>query len=323
MSPTITLNKGIEPTTRAFLEKINSQTGPKLTELPLDKAREVFASLQDVPVKKEKAQIEDIVFKTDTRGDISIRIVRPENSKTKLPVIFYCHGAGWVFGDKNVYDRLTRDLVAGSRAALVFVDFSRSPEAKFPVAIEEFFAAAKYLSDNASKYNLDKDQMIVAGDSVGGNMATVLAMLAKERGGVEFKAQVLFYPVTNAEFDNHSYKEFAEGHFLTREAMQWFWDQYITDSKLRMDPKASPLQATLDQLKDLPEALIINGEFDVLRDEGEAYAHKLIEAGVKVTAMTFRGTIHDFVMLNALAKTPAAEGAIKTACQFIKERIVD
>jgi len=323
MSPTITLNKGIEPTTRAFLEKINSQTGPKLTELPLDKAREVFASLQDVPVKKENAQIEDIVFKTDTRGDISIRIVRPENSKTKLPVIFYCHGAGWVFGDTNVYDRLTRDLVAGSRAALVFVDFSRSPEAKFPVAIEEFFAAAKYLSDNASKYNLDKDQMIVAGDSVGGNMATVLAMLAKERGGVEFKAQVLFYPVTNAEFDNHSYKEFAEGHFLTREAMQWFWDQYITDSKLRMDPKASPLQATLDQLKDLPEALIINGEFDVLRDEGEAYAHKLIEAGVKVTAMTFRGTIHDFVMLNALAKTPAAEGAIKTACQFIKERIVD
>lgn len=323
MSPTITLNKGIEPTTRAFLEKINSQTGPKLTELPLDKAREVFASLQDVPVKKENAQIEDIVFKTDTRGDISIRIVRPENSKTELPVIFYCHGAGWVFGDKNVYDRLTRDLVAGSGAALVFVDFSRSPEAKFPVAIEEFYAAAKYLSDNASKYNLDKDQMIVAGDSVGGNMATVLAMLAKERGGVEFKAQVLFYPVTNAEFDNHSYKEFAEGHFLTREAMQWFWDQYITDSKLRMDPKASPLQATLDQLKDLPEALIINGEFDVLRDEGEAYAHKLIEAGVKVTAMTFRGTIHDFVMLNALAKTPAAEGAIKTACQFIKERIVD
>lgn len=323
MSPTITLNKGIEPTTRAFLEKINSQTGPKLTELPLDKAREVFASLQDVPVKKENAQIEDIVFKTDTRGDISIRIVRPENSKTKLPVIFYCHGAGWVFGDKNVYDRLTRDLVAGSGAALVFVDFSRSPEAKFPVAIEEFYAAAKYLSCNASKYNLDKDQMIVAGDSVGGNMATVLAMLAKERGGVEFKAQVLFYPVTNAEFDNHSYKEFAEGHFLTREAMQWFWDQYITDSKLRMDPKASPLQATLDQLKDLPEALIINGEFDVLRDEGEAYAHKLIEAGVKVTAMTFRGTIHDFVMLNALAKTPAAEGAIKTACQFIKERIVD
>lgn len=323
MSPTITLNKGIEPTTRAFLEKINSQTGPKLTELPLNKAREVFASLQDVPVQKENAQIEDVVFKTDTRGDISIRIVRPENSKTKLPVIFYCHGAGWVFGDKNVYDRLTRDLVAGSGAALVFVDFSRSPEAKFPLAIEEFYAAAKYLSDNASKYNLDKDQMIVAGDSVGGNMATVLAMLAKERGGVEFKAQVLFYPVTNAEFDNHSYKEFAEGHFLTREAMQWFWDQYITDSKLRKDPKASPLQATLEQLKDLPEALIINGEFDVLRDEGEAYAHKLIEAGVKVTAMTFRGTIHDFVMLNALAKTPAAEGAIKTACQFIKERIVD
>ena len=323
MSPTSTLSKGIEPVTRAFLEKVNSQTGPKLIELPLDKAREVFASLQDVPVKKENVQIEDAVFKTDTKGDINVRILRPENNKTKLPVIFYCHGAGWVFGDKNVYDRLTRDLVALSGAALVFIDFSRSPEARFPVAIEEFYAAAKYLCQNASKYNLDTEKMIVAGDSVGGNMATVLTMLAKERGGVNFKAQVLFYPVTNAEFDNGSYKEFAEGHFLTREAMQWFWDQYITDPKSRRDPTASPLQASLDQLKNLPEALVINGEFDVLRDEGEAYAHKLIEAGVKVTAMTFRGTIHDFVMLNALSETPAARGAIKVACQFIKERIVD
>lgn len=323
MSPTITLSKGIEPATRAFLEKINSQSGPKLTELPIEKAREVFASLQDVPVKKENVQIEDVVFKTDTKGDINVRILRPENSKTKLPVIFYCHGAGWVFGDKNVYERLTSDLVAGTGAALVFIDFSRSPEARFPVAIEEFYASAKYLCQNASKYNLDTKKMIVAGDSVGGNMATVLTMLAKERGGVNFKAQVLFYPVTNAEFDNNSYKEFAKGHFLTREAMQWFWDQYITDPKLRKDPKASPLQASLEQLKNLPEALVINGEFDVLRDEGEAYAHKLIEAGVKVTAMTFRGTIHDFVMLNALAETPAAKGAIKVACQFIKERIVD
>jgi len=323
MSPTTTLSKGIEPTTRAFLEKVNSQKGPKLTELPLDKAREVFASLQDVEVKKEASTFEDVVFKTDTKGDIKVRILKPDNSGTKLPVIFYCHGAGWVFGDKDVYDRLIRDLAAGTGAALVFVDFSRSPEAKFPTAIEEFYAAAKYLCDNADKYNLDTNRMVICGDSVGGNMATVTAMLAKERGGVEFKAQVLFYPVTNAEFDNDSYKEFAEGHFLTREAMQWFWDQYITDEKARKDPKASPLQASIEQLKGLPEALVINGEFDVLRDEGEAYAHKLIEAGVKTTALTFRGTIHDFVMLNALAETPAARGAIKTACQFIKERIVD
>ncbi|MBP7864284.1 alpha/beta hydrolase [bacterium] len=321
MSPTTTLSQGIEPNTRAFLEKINEQKGPKLIELPIDKAREVFASLQDVPVKKAAASVEDVVFKTDTKGDINIRILRPENSKTKLPVIFYCHGAGWVFGDKNIYDRLIRDLVAGTGAALVFVDFSRSPEAKFPTAIEELYAAGEYLCKNASKYNLDTDNMFVAGDSVGGNMATVLAMMAKEHGQVKFKAQVLFYPVTNAEFDNDSYKEFAEGHFLTREAMQWFWDQYTTDPKERKDPKASPLKASVDQLKGLPEALVINGEFDVLRDEGEAYAHKLIEAQVKVTAMTFRGTIHDFVMLNSLAETPAAIGAIKVACQFIKDRI--
>lgn len=320
MSPTTTLSQGIEPNTRKFLEKINSQTGPKLTDLPLDKAREVFSSLQDVPVHKAPASYEDLVFKTESK-DINVRIYRPENSKGKLPVIFYCHGAGWVFGDKNVYDRLCRDLVAGSGAALVFTDFSRAPEAKFPTAIEEFYAAAKYVNDNADKHNLDATKMLVAGDSVGGNMATVLSMMVKERGGLKFKAQVLFYPVTNAEFDNDSYKQFADGHFLSREAMQWFWNQYITDLDQRKDPKASPLKASIEQLKDLPEALVVNGEFDVLRDEGEAYAHKLIEAGVKVTAMTFRGTIHDFVMLNALRETPAAEGAIKTACQFIKERI--
>lgn len=320
MSPTTTLSQGIEPETRKFLEKINSQTGPKLTDLPLDKARDVFSSLQDVPVHKAPASFEDLVFKTESK-DINVRIYRPENSKAKLPVIFYCHGAGWVFGDKNVYDRLCRDLVAGTGAALVFTDFSRSPEAKFPVAIEEFYAAVKYLNDNADTYNLDVNKMLVAGDSVGGNMATVLSMLVKERGGLKFKAQVLFYPVTNAEFDNDSYKQFAQGHFLSREAMQWFWDQYITEPERRKDPKASPLKASVEQLKDLPEALVINGEFDVLRDEGEAYAHKLIEAGVKVTAMRYHGTIHDFVMLNALRNTPAADAAIKTACHFIKEKI--
>ncbi len=321
MSPTITLSKGIEPETRKFLEKINSLTGPKLIEMPLDKAREVFSSLQEVPVKKAPAKVEDHVFKTDTKGDIKARIFRPENNTEKLPVIFYCHGAGWVFGDNDVYDRLAKDLVAGTGCALVFIDFSRSPEAKYPTALEEFYAAAKYLTEHGNEYNLDTSRMLVAGDSVGGNMATVLSMMAKEKGGVKFAAQVLFYPVTNAEFDNASYKEFAEGHFLTREAMQWFWDQYITDPEKRKDPKASPLKASMEQLKDLPEALVINGEFDVLRDEGEAYAHRLIEAGVKVTAMTFRGTIHDFVMLNALAETPAARGAILHACEFIKKKI--
>ena len=227
------------------------------------------------------------------KGAVAIRILRPKGAGQPLPAVVYTHGAGWVFGDKDIYDRLLRDLAHGAKAAVVMVDFTRSPEARYPVAIEESYAVVKYVAENGKTLGLDPSRLAVAGDSVGGNMTAAVTMLAKERRAPKIGLQVLFYPVTDARFDTPSYQQFPTGHFLTREAMKWFWNQYLPDEAARKQPTASPLQATVEQLKGLPPALVINGEFDVLRDEGEAYAHKLIEAG----ALQHRRAHHGWVVL--------------------------
>ena len=312
------LSTKIEPATRAFLEKLNAQKGPALYEIPIADGRAAFGKLQDIPVKKLPVDIEVLTIPVGPTGQTPIRILRPKGSKGPLPVIVYTHGAGWVFGDRDIFDRLLRDLVNGANAAVVFVDFTRSPEAKYPTAIEQSYAVVKYVAEQGGKHGLDPSRLATSGDSVGGNMTAAVTMLAKERGGPKIGMQVLFYPVTDANFDTPSYKEFPTGHFLTREAMKWFWNQYLPDEAARKKPTASPLQASVEQLRGLPPALIINGEFDVLRDEGEAYAHKLIEAGVPVTAVRFHGTIHDFVLLNVIAETPAARGAIAMACDHLR-----
>jgi acetyl esterase len=313
------LSMGIEPVTRAFVESLNAQKGPALYEIPVADGRAAFTRLQAVPVTKLPADIEDRTLPVGPKGQVGIRIIRPKGAAQPLPPVVYTHGAGWVFGDKDIYDRLMRDLANGANAAIVFVDFSRSPEAKYPTAIEESYAVAKHVAEHGKEMGLDPSRLAVAGDSVGGNMTTALTMLAKQRGGPHIGCQVLFYPVCNAKFDTASYKQFAAGHFLTLEAMKWFWNQYMPDDARRNEPTASPLQATPEQLKGLPPALVINGEFDVLRDEGEAYAHKLIEAGVEVTAVRFHGTIHDFVLLNPIATTPATRGAIALACARLRQ----
>lgn len=312
------LSKGIEPTTRAFLESINAQKGPQIYEIPVAEGRAAFTRLQAVPVTKLPADIEDRTIPGGPKGQVAIRILRPKGVTQPLPAIVYTHGAGWVFGDKDIYDRLLRDLVNGTKAAVVFVDFSRSPEAKYPVAIEESYAVVKYVAENGKALNLDSSKLAVAGDSVGGNMTAAVTLMAKERGGPKIGFQVLFYPVTDGSFATPSYQQFPTGHFLTLEAMKWFWNQYLPDVAARKQPTASPLQASLEQLKGLPPAVVINGEFDVLRDEGEAYAHKLIEASVHVTAVRFHGTIHDFVLLNAITNTPAPRGAIALACDHLQ-----
>ena len=244
--------------------------------------------------------------------------MRPKGVDELLPVVMYFHGGGWVLGDKNTHDRLIREIANGSNAAVVFVNYTPSPEAKYPVPIEEAYAATKYIAENGNKLNLNSSKIVAAGDSVGGNMATVVAMMAKERGGPDIIFQLLFYPVTDANFDTGSYKEFANDHWLSLDAMKWYWDNYLPDLEKRKEPTASPLQASIDQLKDLPPAMVINGEFDVLRDEGEAYAHKLNEAGVRVTAVRYLGTIHDFVMLNPITETPATRAAIKQANEMLR-----
>lgn len=306
----------LEPTTQKFIDSL-AGSKPIYTFSPAD-ARNILAGAQKGDVKKLAAQEEDKVIKVGPTGSVKLRIVRPEGAKGTLPVIMYFHGGGWVLGDADTHDRLVREIANGAKAAVVFVDYDRSPEARYPIAIEQAYAATKYVADHAREFHVDASRLAVAGDSVGGNMAAVVTLLAKERGGPAIDQQVLFYPVTDANFDTGSYNQFAKGPWLTREAMKWFWNAYLPDEAKRKDPTASPLQASLEQLNGLPPALIITDENDVLRDEGEAYGRKLTQAGVKVTSIRYNGTIHDFVLLNAIAETPAVRGAISVANETLR-----
>ncbi|MEX1540466.1 alpha/beta hydrolase [Enterococcus sp. C62] len=292
---------------------------PRIYELPPEEGRALLEKVQESPVDKLPVDIEDLTVDTGQWGSINVRFVRPEGNTDKLPVIFYIHGAGWVFDSAQTHDKLIRELAVRTNSVVVFPEYSRSPEAKYPTAIEQSYAVLQKLSELAESKGLDLSELAVAGDSVGGNMATVMTILTKERQGLPIQKQLLFYPVTDANFTTDSYQEFAENYFLTKEGMKWFWDQYTTDDSERSEITASPLRATSEELADLPPALILTGEADVLRDEGEAYARKLREAGVAVTQVRFQGMIHDFVMVNSLDQTNATRAAMLLATQWLQQ----
>jgi acetyl esterase len=310
----------LESTTQKF---IDSLAGAKpIYTLGPQAAREVLLGAQSGPVELPAVSIADRVLPVGPTGHTRIRVIRPEHVNHTLPVILYFHGAGWVMGDTKTHDRLVRDLATGAQAAVVFVDYERSPENRYPVAIEQDYAVTDYVAKHPKEFNVDASRLAIAGDSVGGNMAAVVSLLAKERKGPAIKAELLFYPVTDAAMMDGSYQTFAKGPWLTKPAMEWFWDAYLPDVAARNDVHVSPLNATAEQLKGLPPALVITAENDVLRDEGEAYARKLTAAGVTVTSTRYNGTIHDFVMLNALADTPAAGAAIAQANAFLRNAFV-
>ncbi|MEY2441743.1 MAG: acetyl esterase, partial [bacterium] len=238
-----------------------------------------------------------------------------------LPVILYIHGAGWVLGSPETHDLLVRNLAVGAQAAVVFPDYQRAPEAQYPSQIEEAYATAAWIVAHGSEHGLDSNRVVIAGDSVGGNMTIAVTLMAKERGGPSFAAQLLYYPVTDAGMDSGSYGQFAEGYFLARAGMAWFWEQYLPDESRRGEILASPLRASTEELAGLPPALVITGEADVLRDEGEAYATKLRAAGVPVTQTRYGGIIHDFVMLHPLAGTHAAKAATAQGAAFLREAL--
>jgi acetyl esterase len=310
MSP---LRSGIDPTIKAFLDTLDNLGRPEVYQLSVEEARAEMSRAQAGDVAKLPADIEDRTIPAGPQGQISIRIIRPKGNDRILPAVLYFHGGGWVRGDKDAFDRVVREIANGADAAVVFVDYTRSPEARFPVAIEEAYAATEYIAANGGGLNLDPTRIAVAGDSAGGNMAAAVTLLAKERSGPHITFQVLFNPATNARFDTPSYEQFATSYFLTREAMKWYWNHYLPDEAARKQPTASPLQAPINQLKGLPPALIITSEFDVLRDEGEAYAHKFMEAGVPVAAVRYLGAIHAFTVLNAIAVAQVTRSAIALA----------
>jgi acetyl esterase/lipase len=222
----------------------------------------------------------------------------------------FFHGGGWVLGDFPTHERLVRDLVVGSGAAAVFVNYTPSPEAHYPVAINQAYAATKWVSDFGREINVDGQRLALVGNSVGGNMTAVVALIAKDKGGPEIKLQVLMWPVTDANFDTASYQQYADGRFLTRNMMKWFWDNYTTEPNARAEIYASPLRATTEQLRGLPPALVQVAGNDVLRDEGEEYARKLDAAGVDVTLVRYDGMIHDWGLLNAIRQVPGTRSLI-------------
>lgn len=314
----------LDPGTAAFLQALEQQGGSPLYTLSPKDARAVLVNVQrSVKTAAPPADIEDHTISGGPTRQIFLRIVRPQAARGALPTIIYLHGGGWVLGDAFTHDRLIRELATGSQSAVVFVGYTPSPEARYPVALEQAYAAARWIAEQGASLRLDPARLAVVGDSVGGNMATALTMLAKMRGGPKINFQLLFYPVTEiTSFDTPSYRQFGSGgYWLTRQAMQWFADNYTPDAIARTEPTASPLHASRQQLQGLPPALIITGECDVLRDEGEAYAHKLMMAGVPVAATRYLGTIHDFVMLNPITQTPAPRGAIAQANTVLRQML--
>jgi len=310
----------LEPAAQALVEATSHH--PFLFELPPDEGRKALEQLQSGDVPVPAVEVNDITIPGGPTGSVSVRVLRPagRNGDT-LPVVLYIHGAGWVFGSKHTHDRLIRELCAGTNATIVFPNYDLSPEARYPTAIEENYAALTWIAERGASDGIDASRIAVAGDSVGGNMAAAMTLMAKERSGPRLAAQLLFYPVTDASFDTGSYEQFAEGYYLRRDGMQWFWDQYTTSESDRDQITASPLRATVEELAGLPPALIITGEADVLRDEGEAYAAKLRLANVGVTAVRYEGIVHDFVMLNALRNTHAAVAALAQATAFLRNAL--
>lgn len=291
---------------------------PFIYQLSPDDAREVLEKAQRSPIEKPDVEIEDTTIAGGPNGLVAVRVIKPAGATGTLPVILYVHGAGWVLGSPQTHDLLVRNLAVGAQAAVVFPDYRRAPEAQYPSQIDESYLTAEWVVEHGAEHGLDAGRMAIAGDSVGGNMAIAVTMMAKERGGPKFEAQLLYYPVTDAAMDTDSYHDFASGYFLTAASMAWFWDQYLPDKSRRAEILASPNRASADQLAGLPPAMVINGQADVLRDEGESYATKLRAAGVPVTATRYAGIIHDFVMLHPLAKTQAAQAATAQGAAFLR-----
>jgi len=311
----------IESNTRGFLKMLNSGTGKPLEQLEPKEARAILVGAQ----ASIKVDLSGVTFTEKTINQdgqsIKLNIVRPANVKGILPVFMFFHGGGWVLGDFPTHQRMVRDLVVESGAVAVFVNYTPSPEAHYPVAINQAYAATKWVAENGAQIGVDGKRLAVAGNSVGGNMAAVVALMAKDKKGPSIKLQVLFWPVTNANFETESYKLFATDRFLTKNLMMWMWDNYTTDANERKEIYASPLQATVDQLRGLPAALVLTAENDILRDEGEAYARKLDEAGVKVTATRFNGMIHDWGLLNAISTIAGTKSAMLQAGAELKEAL--
>jgi acetyl esterase len=311
----------LEPVTQHFVVELAASGAFPLSGRSADSVRTALSDLQAGPTGKPSAVIEDMAFPVGPKGAVNVRIVRPRNTAEIIPVVMFFHGGGWVAGGIDTHDRLIREIAVAARAAVVFVAFGRAPEIQFPLSLEEAYAATAYVADHADSLNLDGTRLAVVGDGAGGNMAAAVTLMSKQRRGPRIAFQVLFYPAIAANFDAVLHRNWHNGPWLTKQDMEWFWDAYLPNASDRANVTATPLSATIDQLRGLPDALLITAEVDVLRNEGEAYARKLSQASVRTMCTRYIGTIHDFVMLNALADTPAARGAVAQAVVALRSAL--
>jgi acetyl esterase len=310
----------LDPVTQQFVDALAIAGAPPIHTLSPVEARRTLAVAQSGRVGKPAASFEDITLPVGPTGSVRIRLVRPVAANGALPVLIYLPGGGWIMGDKDTYDRLIREIAIAVQGALFFVEYDRAPEAKYPIAVEQAYAVTEFLAKHGADLHVDPTRLAILGDGAGGNIAAAVTLMASERRGPKIALQVLLYPALDVNFSTESYMTFANGPWLTRQTMEWFWNAYLPDITARSRITATPLKASVDQLTGLPEAVVIVAENDVLRDEGECYARKLSLAGVRVASTRYNGTIHDFLMLNALSDTPAACGAlaqVTTALQAV------
>lgn len=312
---------GIDRHVQAFLDAWAAAGTRPMEQLPPAEARAALANAQaGVKLELPRAQISEKTIDVDGEG-LKLTLVRPPGIKRLLPAFLFFHGGGWVLGDFVTHERLVRDLVVASGAAAVFVHYSRSPEARFPIAVRQAYAATLWVAEHGEEIDIDGKRLAVAGNCAGGNLAAVVSLMAKDRGRPNLASQVLMWPVTNANFENASYDQYAEGHFTTRSMMKWFWSNYTTDPLQRQDVYVSPLQASIERLKGLPPALIQTAEMDVVRDEGEAYGRKLDAAGVAVSVARYNGMIHNFGLFNALSTVAGSRSAMLQAAAELRKRL--
>ncbi len=302
-----------------FLNALNSSGGKPIEQLSPEDARQVLIGVQ----KGAVLPAADVTEKTiQVNGQpLKLNIVKPKGSHGILPVFMFFHGGGWVLGDFQTHERLVRDLVVESGAAAVFVNYTPSPEAHYPVAINQAYAATRWVAEHGKEIGVDGKRLALAGNSVGGNMVAAVALQAKQQHAPAIRYNVMLWPVTDARFDTASYDQFQNGYFLTRNMMKWFWDAYTTNESERNNILASPLRATSEQLKALPPTLIQTAELDVLRDEDEAFGRKLDAAGVEVTVTRYNGLIHDYGLLNGLSNVPAVRTALRQAAEELKTHL--
>jgi acetyl esterase len=319
-SPDAASDPRIDPQIRSFLAELNKDANP-FWELPQPKPQEILTGLQSkTPVDMSGVTTTEQTITQDGRT-VKLYIMKPEQMSEKPGVLLFIHGGVWIVGNFQNHQRLLRDLVVGSGQVGVFVEYTLLPAAKFPVQLEESYAALKWVSEHAGQFGADGSRIAVAGNSVGGNMTAALALMAKDRKGPKISYQVLLIPATDATVDTASYHGYGTGRFLARTFMKYGWDLYAPDVKTHDNPYVSPLRATTEQLKGLPPALVITAENDPLRDEGEAYARKLKGAGVEVAAVRYNGTIHDFVLLNALRHVPSTEAALEQVIDGLSQHL--